>query len=401
MKMKNHDVQEGEPEDEKLSLTTNNNLATTVNVKKTRKNMFKLSRSFYGLALSFLTAFLGSVTITLVKKAHLLNSSDQNFIRYTTQFIITSIVIAYNKIDLSEHKNQRGVFIWRALVGVIGMMSSYTAVTLIHPSDSSAISNSNIIMTAVVSRIVFKEKLSPIHLVSVVMACAGVILVSQPSFIFNKKINSPVSFNQNNETFSLSNKSASVTHESGAIPDLTKAIGFSCASIHAIALTLIAILVKQLSTKNVHYCLNVFYTSILGAPLALVISTVLVLTNNSQLIHNLLHNFDEFKYSLMYSVLSSVVGTAYQTMFSLALQYEDPSKVSIIKTCDLFFIFILQYMLLGIKSNWFKVLGAVLIFTSGAAILMFKICDERRKKKKATESTRKDGAFSRIFFFKF
>jgi drug/metabolite transporter (DMT)-like permease len=363
--------------------------SSTIEVLPETHNIRLRLRKFYGVFLAFTTAFLGSIMIILVKKASMLNGIDQNFIRYSSQLVITGIFIYYKKIDLGEHWDKRGILLSRAVVGVIGLMASYTAVSLTHPSDSTALANSSIVLTAVVSRFLFKEKFTPVHVVSIVMACAGVVLISQPTFIF-KSQSRPIA---TNSTSSLETEQHAST---------LRVIGLGCSCVHAIAATSVTILVKKLSDQSVHFSLNVFYTSLLGSPLAFLISLVLVLTNNSQLVYNLTENFSEFKFHLMYSVLSGLVGTTYQMMFSLCLKYEDASKFSIIKTSDLFFIFILQYLLLGIKSNLFKIVGGVLIFLSGAGVLTIKIFDAKRNNSSSSpDEVKRKKDFSRILFFKF
>jgi drug/metabolite transporter (DMT)-like permease len=357
--------------------------------KQTKSRLIK----FYGVFLSLLAALLSSISIILVKKASLLSSSDQNFIRYSTQLIITSSVVYWKKIDLSELRNQQWIFLTRAVIGVIGLMASYTALSLIHPSDASSIANSNIVVTAVISRFLFKEKFTPIHVVSLIMTCIGVLLVSQPSFIFK---HAPT----HRSNISLASNStpiqSPIKFQVFENPSLLRTFGLLCSCVHAIAITLIVCLVKKLSDKNVHYLLNVLYTAAFGTPFTFAISLVLILTNNSKFIFNITENFDEFKYHLAYSILAAIFGTVYQMMFSLCLKYEDASKFTIIKTSDLFFIFVMQYFLLNIKSNMFKVIGGVLIFLSGAGILSVKIFDQKPRKE-----DEKPSLLSRCLFFKF
>jgi len=53
------------------------------------------------------------------------------------------------------------------------------------------------------------------------------------------------------------------------------------------------------------------------------------------------------------------------------------SKLACIKTIDVFFSFVLQYLLLNINVDWISVIGACLIITGTFFVLIFKIMENR------------------------
>ena len=69
-----------------------------------------------------------------------------------------------------------------------------------------------------------------------------------------------------------------------------------------------------------------------------------------------------------------------QILMNLAVQVEDASRVSILKSTDLLFIFLLQYFILGIHSNLSNTLGAILIFLGALLVMIYKIIDKKHTK---------------------
>jgi hypothetical protein len=117
---------------------------------------------------------------------------------------------------------------------------------------------------------------------------------------------------------------------------------------------------------------------------------------------------------IAFAIASAICGILSQMLMSLSLEFEDASKMTLFKSSDLFFVFILQYIILGIKTNIYSQIGAALIFLGILTIMIFKIFDKRNDKKKLSieyknslnskkhdEPRLKQNIFSRIVFFKF
>jgi drug/metabolite transporter (DMT)-like permease len=399
-------------ENEKLNATDSARPAQKI-VNKKKK--FGVSKSLYGIPLAFGYALGHSIISITIKKAYLLSGSEQTTIRYLIQMILMFMVVSYKKLDICGYRDQSFLLISRALLGVIGLIAAYYAILFIDPSDSSSIINSSVVITALLSRILLKEKLSIVHVLAIVTAIVGVVFISQPSLLF-------LNNNQSNSTglnLSFINQTDPGAVFSVINPKLFTTFGLLLASVTAFALSGVTIILKKLSTKKVHYSLNILFTSILGLPVSLLLSLVLILTSQSKLLYNIEHKSDELLIHLLYAILSSVVGVIAQILFNLSLQYEDASKVSIIKTSEIFFAFLLQYALLNIKSNMFKIVGGVLIFVSSAAILTYNIFENKHSKRKKTRknllllstenattehNTSRNRKFSfctRLLFFKF
>ena len=339
--------------------------------EKPKSNFLHSFKSIRGQLLAAFSALLTSISVIIIKKANLLNGSEQATIRYSVSLVIVLSIAYYKNLNIFGHRKQRKLLLVRGVVGVIGLVCAYFAIMFINPSDSTAISQTNVIITAIIARIFLKEKLTFAHLISILLTVAGVLLISQPSFLFNKSSNaknnnftSTNSTHSNRQTFSIS---------------LTS-LGILIAIFDAFSLGSVQVLIKKLCIKKVHYSISTIYTSYIGLPVCVALSFVLIYTGNSKLVYNWSHNWNELKWHLFYSISVSILGSFNQIILNLSIQYEDASKVSIIKTCDLFFIFIFQYFLLNIKSDILNIVGAVLILLSTFLILTYRLVDRKHNK---------------------
>jgi len=158
---------------------------------------------YRGYFLGICAAFLLSFSKVILKKSPLLAGSDHSLIRYVIQFIFLFVVIKYKKLSLfGPNAKVRKMLSFRGFIGAIGMIFLHFAITLIAPSDTVAVTHSSVILTAILARIFLKERFSIAHLISLVLTVAGILLISQPSFLFNK-----------NKKHSLFSKSEIAIHE--------------------------------------------------------------------------------------------------------------------------------------------------------------------------------------------
>jgi hypothetical protein len=71
------------------------------------------------------------------------------------------------------------------------------------------------------------------------------------------------------------------------------------------------------------------------------------------------------------------MGCFNQAILMLSLKYEEAFKISLLKTSDMLFVFILQYFLLGIQTNANNLIGVFLIGSSTLIIFAFKYFDDK------------------------
>lgn len=381
-----NDLMDEEDEDARPDQRLNSNdLENVCQVKQPNR-----CRNFYGILLAFMTALFHSLMSVTVKQTYMLTSTEQTTVRYFFQMVIMGSVMIYKRISPLDYKSQFHLLAMRAVLGVAGLISAYLALKFINPSDSVAVSNMSVIITAILSRLVLKEKLSLVHLISTMIAITGVVFISQPSFIFGKHRKLDITNHTNSSTVI---KHHVYDNESSFYLTL----GICVSLVTAMAQSGVTVILKKLQAKKVHLSLNIFLTSLIGLPISILISLLLILTEQSQLVDHFRSNMADLKFHLGLVVISSLFGILAQVFINMSLKYEDASKVSIIKTSEIFFSFLLQYFILEIKSNVFKILGGLLIFISVGSILVFKMLDQKNAKK----ANKRPSLFKRIFFFKF
>jgi drug/metabolite transporter (DMT)-like permease len=279
----------------------------------------------------------------------------------------------------------------------------------VDPADSSSVRNSSIVITAILSRMLLGEKMSIVHVTSIVTTLTGIFLIAQPSFIFSHQSDFD---NAKNGSVSTNNQSFSSTTKITLYQSshLSTTIGLLLASTNAFAIAVVTIIVKKLADEKVHFSINMLITSMLGLPVSSLLSLVLNLTKQSNLVQNIQNNSMETLIQVCYSVVSALIGISGQVLLNLSMRYEDASKVSIIKASEIFFVFLMQYVLLSISLSVLKLVGGVLIFLSGAAILVMKIMDRKHFNKMKTRNERQVqlaiknkplNLCARILFFKF
>jgi drug/metabolite transporter (DMT)-like permease len=151
---------------------------------KAFQKCLKLRGLFYGL----LAAFLFSFSKTVLKKSPILSGSDHSFIRYSLQLVFLSVIIKCKGFDFLGPKQAhvRKLLSLRGFVGACGMIFLHFALTFIAPSDTVALTHSSVIITSILARIFLKEKFSIAHIFSVFFTICGILLISQPSFLFNR-----------------------------------------------------------------------------------------------------------------------------------------------------------------------------------------------------------------------
>jgi len=112
----------------------------------------------------------------------------------------------------------------------------------------------------------------------------------------------------------------------------------------------------------------------------------------------LLDDLPSLMLQVVYSILAGFCGTISQVTLNLALNYEDAGKISIIRSSDVFFTYLFQFIWLGISTNVFSGIGAALIIFGTVMIMAQKILD---KKAESENKTEKRGIILRILMKKF
>lgn len=154
-------------------------------------------------------------------------------------------------------------------------------------------------------------------------------------------------------------------------------LGIIFSLITALAAAIVAILLKKLSNKHVHFSVAIVYASYVGLPLTIALSLA---THFTQLTNKSVEHYKDtttILWQVSYALGSAVSGLMSQVFMNLSLKYEEASKVSLLRTTDLLFVFLLQYFLLDIFSNYYSIIGSMMIFVATLLVMLFKFVDQR------------------------
>ena len=262
-------------------------------------------------------------------------------LRYLVQLTITSLIIIYYKIDLTSFKEQAKWLFIRSFVGSTSVVLGLFAIFYINPSDSSTLNNLSLIATALIARLLLNEKLTIIHVFSAIISFIGIIFILRPEFLFKHP---HTNFSYKNLTLA----EAEAKDNGDRFDKIYITIGVFLAVASAILLGISHVITKKLHEINVHYAAILFFPSCVGLPIGLILSLVLY---NLKISHT---NWDlistsKLQLHILYSFVSGFLGTMAAIFLNWALDREDATKVSIIKTTDVFFTYLLQYLALNIK----------------------------------------------------
>lgn len=422
---------------------------------KCLRNLINHRGVFYAL----LSAFFISITNIFIRKATFFSAGEISFIRYLLQLIIMLVYALWEKESIFGKKGERFLLTLRGVFGTIGLITIYFSVKLINPSDAVALINCAVIFVTIFGRIFLKEKLTIVHLIALVVTFVGIILISQPTFIFTNKIEQKpkiktINLEQENSLNILVNNSncASIkfmfnhtdpfnlfetmknktsfiidsntndsiifknSHSdclSNIDPKYLQIMGISLALIGAFAYTAVSVILKKLANKKAHLSVVLLYASYFGLPVSFAISVIMIATGAEKKSMEILKDRQLLILNIIYSALAGVLGVGAQIFMNLSLKTEDASKMSLLKSTDLIYTFLFQYLFLDILSNMLNTIGAILIFCGASLVMIFKIVDQKhtknRKKLEAIPEkldadqnpVTKPNLFIRMIFYKF
>lgn len=346
------------------SLEADYKLAESIIQESPRKRtIFERLLFLKGYAFTLIFAFCTSLAAIFVKLSKSLAGSENSTIRYLVQVVLMSIIILYKKENFLGPKEQRLWLLARGIIGSSSVILGYFALKYIDPSDYSTLNNCSVIVTAIIARIFLKEKLTSFHFIATILSLGGIFFILRPTFIFPKEL----TINNSSNQTSIPSKDSTY--------DTT--IGVILVVISALTLGVTHVIVKKLCIVKVHYSVVSFYPAVMGIPIGAVISLVLYLTGET-------HQDFEAEQSrlgldIFYSVIAGLLGSVALIFLNIALDCEDANRFAIIKTTDVFFSFLLQYIILNINVDYLGVIGALFILTSTFGISIIKLIDQKNK----------------------
>lgn len=133
----------------------------------------KRPRTFIGLLFAILSALFLSIMNITVRKASMLSSIELTCAQLLITLVSITVIMIFKGQHLIGPKGCRRYIALRALFAIATWLCMTTSLKMISPSDSAALIHTNVIIVAIMSRFIFKEILSFVHIFCLFIAILG------------------------------------------------------------------------------------------------------------------------------------------------------------------------------------------------------------------------------------
>ncbi len=320
---------------------------------------------FYAL----LFTLFSCIYIILVKLAPTYHAFQHGVIRYAIQLLIMSYFIKSTNSEWLGPSQSRKLLLARGLVGAGAIIFGLLSLNYLSPSDVEAITNSSIIMTAVLGKLFLHEKITISHLVALVLTILGVLFILRPPVLTSIESGLVGYLFTSNTT-----ENASLSTELKApIPEaLPLALGVAFILVSSLCQSLMHITGRKLLLSKISFSVVSIYPAYFGLPLSIAASVVISYYKSTTIV--LVP--DEIAFMCAGGVLSTVS----IIFLSLSLEHVEASRVVVLRTTGVLFVFVFQYLFLGVGVDLTGACGAVLIVLGTLIIMLEKTCSASLKK---------------------
>ena len=238
----------------------------------------------------------------------------------------------------------------RGICGGIGTLLLFEASMLLPVGDAQALMALTAAITPFLAFIVFRDTLTKLHLISLVGAIVGVILIIQPPFIFKHKSTPNGDNTENNEQI---------------------VIGYIYAISGAIVQALIYICI-QFARKVPVYVLTLSQ-SIWGIITGIIVLLYQNNLNNKDIIW--INNW----FDAAYVILLGCIGYVFLWLVTASGKYITSGVIALLINLSIVWGYIIQIVIFHQTPTWITIIGAVCMFIAAAIVSMDKISDAKRK----------------------
>ena len=176
-------------------------------------------KSIRGYIYGLMFAVCSCLANVLIKMSPSLNGSNHAVMRYLVQLAMMVYFIRRNKLNILGPKAHRKLLVMRGLAGCLAVMISFFSIKYLDLSDVETLTNSCVLITALLSRIFLKEKLTVCHLAALALTIFGVLFIVRPNFLFGFEADLENFFHLNlthslakNQTFNETLKAKIISH---------------------------------------------------------------------------------------------------------------------------------------------------------------------------------------------
>ena len=265
-----------------------------------------------------------------------INSNSENINNNNTKctFFRLTCTFKCKWNELLQHSRQLPKMIWvwvfcRGFFGALGAVGYTHSVTVLPIGDSIAVFSLYPIFTAFFARIILKEKLTINHIIALIISIFGVMMISQPSFLF-KTPNSNLSKNEH-------------------------IMGYGSALFGAFWVGSLFIFIKLAKGANVMFLV------ISHGLFCIIEGIIMMLLFQKFEVNGLFVNPSVVSWCLMISI--GFIGYIGQWTLNKSAQLIPAGISSLLRSSDMIWTYIWQIIFFDTMPNVFTVIGALSIFT--------------------------------------
>ena len=332
---------------------------------------FSYMERFSGIIYSLLSALCFSCTNFMLKQFNVI-LLDVFVIRLGIQALMALGFIIYKGYrPFSSNSHGLLTFIQSVIAG-IGTVCLYSALLLLPLPEFVTIRHTQVVWTALIVFILFRERLTLPIILACILTFIGVIFIAQPSFLFIKT-------KTINETLSISSTAN----------NKTRLFGILIALLCAVSLSISVLLNKRLIQKHVHQSIILFYFFLSAFAILLIIQIYYwVFSKLNQQKFDIKKNYltKDFLFATIVATLQLIPMVFQQK----AIKREHPSIVSVLIANEILFSIILQNIFSTNKSNLFTLIGSALVLTSIIILCVHKLWQDRYNRTLITTSVQEN-----------
>lgn len=222
-------------------------------------------------------------------------------------------------------------------------------------------------------------------------------LICQPPFLLSLLSTESTSSNIVSLNNSLLNNSSTLNTSKTSLNSKT-ILGLCLVMCTSILVAVNTIVLKKLTDRKVDFTCTLIYPAYLGVPVTLIVASLIRTLGVEGFSEEIIQDKWSLALQCFYVIISASSSMITQFCLNMALQNEDPAKVSIIRISDLLITFVLQNLILNIYSNILSILGALLILTSTFLVILYKILNSKYGKQEPEKPS--FSACRKCFFYK-
>lgn len=297
--------------------------------------------------LACLLSALHSVFVRYVKEE--LHPMQVSFTRFVLQLVFPIPLMIYHKVPLLPETRTVGLMLLtRGLFGMVALTLFFYSLYFTRVGDATAIFFGSPVFACIFARLFLKEAIGIVEIILVFVVIGGVFMIAQPPFLFGGG--------------GGEDSEEDITSEF---------IGAMLALFACICLALTTVLMRKMGTMNINSTKIVFYYASVAAVGTGILTTVLGAWT--------MPSCGKVRLAL---VGMGVMNSASQCLITYSLSIEKVVFVTTLRTNEVVFAFILEFLLFSISPEVFSLIGAAMVITASFILAIKKLYTEKRNRSK-------------------